>query len=286
MLLTYDELPEWYRDNEYIRRGYRPESRSMRACFASWFYLHNETVNIFSHLIPSLVFLSAEGWIFKYFDNGYSQARLLDRIVFAVFLLTAFICLGLSATYHTFMNHSPGVSHLLLRVDFIGIVILTCGDFVSGIYVGFYCEPTLQRVYWAMIISLCTCCIVIVVSPRFQGKKYRTFRVIAFVGTALSAVAPIVHGCALFGFSQMMKQSGLPYYLAEGVLLGLGAMFYTTCIPEASKPGRYDILGSSHQLFHILVVMATVVQLIGIMQAYDYAYHKRVCGPAYMLSGT
>lgn len=30
----------------------------------------------------------------------------------------------------------------------------------------------------------------------------------------------------LFGFSQMMKQSGMPYYLAEGGFLCLGAMVY------------------------------------------------------------
>jgi len=53
MLLPYDEIPKWLQDNSYIHHGYRPESKSTRACFASWLYLHNETVNIFSHLILS-----------------------------------------------------------------------------------------------------------------------------------------------------------------------------------------------------------------------------------------
>lgn len=30
----------------------------------------------------------------------------------------------------------------------------------------------------------------------------------------------------MFGFVQMLKQSGMPYYLAEGALLGLGAFIY------------------------------------------------------------
>jgi len=286
MLLSYDEIPEWHQDNDYIRHGYRAESRCVRACFASWLYLHNETANIFSHLIPAFVFLGAEIWISSYFKAGYPQAKPLERFIFAFFLLTAFICLALSATYHTLMNHSETVSHLWLRLDFVGIIILTLGYFVSGIYMVFYCEPTLQKVYWTMILSLGTATIFILVNPRFQGKKYRTFRVSTFVCTGFSGFAPLAHGCAIFGFSQMIEQSGMPYYIAEGLLLMLGALFYTTRIPEAIKPGRFDIFGCSHQVFHFLVVIATIVQLVGIMEAYDYNYHHRTCGPVYSVSAS
>jgi adiponectin receptor len=151
ILLPFDEIPEWQQDNEYIRHGYRPESGSMRACFASWLYLHNETINIFSHLVPAIFFLGAEVWIFSFFKAGYPQAKPLERFVFAFFLLSAFVCLGLSACYHTMLSHSAKVSELWLRLDFIGIVCLTLGDFVSGIYMMFYCEPTLQKVYWTMV---------------------------------------------------------------------------------------------------------------------------------------
>lgn len=47
MLLSYDEIPEWHQDNDHILHGYRPESGPVKACFASWLYHHNETVNIF-----------------------------------------------------------------------------------------------------------------------------------------------------------------------------------------------------------------------------------------------
>jgi adiponectin receptor len=150
-LLYYDEIPEWHQDNEFIRYGYRPESNSTRACFASWLYMHNETVNIYSHLLPGVLFLIAEGVIYQYFQDRYPMATIGDHLIFAFFLLTAATCLGLSATYHTLMNHSVNVSHLWLRLDFVGIIVLTLGDFVSGIYMVFYCEPDLQRIYWAMV---------------------------------------------------------------------------------------------------------------------------------------
>jgi adiponectin receptor len=52
------------------------------------------------------------------------------------------------------MNHSIHVSNLWLRLDFVGIIVLTLGDFVSGIYMVFYCEPTLQKIYWTMVLIL------------------------------------------------------------------------------------------------------------------------------------
>ena len=149
-LLSYDEIPEWNQDNDYIRHGYRPESKSVRACLASWLYLHNESVNIYSHLLPAILFLAAEGLIHRYFQAHYPDSTTGDRLIFAFFLLTAATCLGMSAAYHTLMNRSKHVSELWLRLDFVGIVVLTLGEFVSGIYMVFFCEPVLQRVYWTM----------------------------------------------------------------------------------------------------------------------------------------
>lgn len=151
VLLAYDEIPEWYQDNEFIQHGYRSVSNSTHACFASWLYLHNETVNIYSHLVPAVFFLAAEGMFYQYLQVRYPEATLGDHAVFAFFLLTAVICLGLSAMYHTLMNHTLHVSDLWLRLDFVGIIVLTLGDFVSGIYMVFYCEPVLRRIYWGMV---------------------------------------------------------------------------------------------------------------------------------------
>lgn len=113
----------------------------------------------------------------------------------------------------------------------------------------------------------------------------------------LSGIAPLIHGIARFGFMQMMKQSGAPFYIAEGLLLGLGAVVYTvsfhvdcqireslltkqylqTRVPESLGSGKFDLFGSSHQIFHVLVVLATTLQLFGILSALDYNYHNRVC---------
>ncbi|OQE22408.1 hypothetical protein PENSTE_c010G03566 [Penicillium steckii] len=276
-LLSYNELPDWYKDNEFIHFGYRPISFSTRACLSSWFYMHNETVNIYSHLLPGVFFVIAEGLMLFYIQDRYPEATVEDRLVFAFFLLTAVICLSFSAMLHTLSSHSLDVSNFWLHLDFIGIIVLTLGDFVSGIDMIFYCEPVLKQRYCIMITTLSLIATFILLCPKFQGQRWRTFRVCAFVGTGLSGIAPIAHGISIFGFDQMSKQSGMPYYLGEGSLLLLGAFFYTTRIPECLAPGKFVLVGSSHQWFHILVALATLIHLTGLIFAFDFNYHHRVC---------
>ncbi|KAE8161269.1 mPR-like GPCR protein [Aspergillus tamarii] len=277
VLLSFGELPEWHQDNEYILLGYRPISGSAQVSFRSWLYIHNESVNIYSHLIPAVAFLLGEWYIQQYLTSRYVNISGADFFIFSFFLLTAVVCLGLSTTYHTLMNHSQKVEQLWLRLDLIGIVVLTLGDFVSGIYMVFWCEPLQRKIYWSMIGILGLITIFIMVSPKFQGQKFRVFRALTFVATGLSGFAPLVHGVKMFGVSQMMKQSGMPYYLIEGGFLLLGALIYATKFPESRYPGKFDIYGSSHQLFHILVVFAAVTQLIGILNAFDYNHANRKC---------
>lgn len=69
--------------------------------------------------------------------------------------------------------------------------------------------------------------ICILVNPRFQGRRFRTFRASTFVVTGLSGLAPIAHGLHHFGLSQMMEHLGMPYYLSEGIVILLGVLFYT-----------------------------------------------------------
>lgn len=175
------------------------------------------------------------------------------------------------------MNHSAHFSDLWGRIDYTGIIILILGDFVSGIYVGFYCEPVLQNTYWTMIGTLGALTVYIVVHPFYQSRQYRLFRLSVFVVTGLSAFAPIIHASRLFPLEQLNKQSGLPYYYAEGGLILLGALIYGSRFPERLYPGQFDIWGGSHQIFHVLVVLATSIHLLGVLNAFEWNYENRRC---------
>ncbi|KAI0009663.1 hemolysin-III related-domain-containing protein [Xylariaceae sp. FL0662B] len=239
--------------------------------------LHNETLNIHTHLVPAGAVYVVAHLRHRYGSSGGSDGdgdggdglAPADYAVAAALMLAAASCLGVSAAYHTFLCHSREVEARCLRADFVGIVVLILASFVSGIYAAFWCE--------ARIGSLAAVSVVVVLAPALQGPRWRTLRLLAFVCTGLSGLAPIVHGVVFFGFAQMMRQSGLPYYLAEGGLFLLGAVVYATRFPESLSPGTFDIYGASHQIFHVLVVLATVVHLVGVLDAFDYNYHHRRC---------
>lgn len=56
-------VPEWLQDNKYLIRGYRVDHHRKRDLFKSLFSVHNETVNIWTHLLGSLTFIGISVYI-------------------------------------------------------------------------------------------------------------------------------------------------------------------------------------------------------------------------------
>lgn len=151
LVVLWDDLPSWQQDNQYIISGYRPQSNSFKKSFGSLGYLHNETVNIFSHLIPAVGFMVL-GMVLNWtVVPRYDTIERADVYAFACFFAGAAMCLGMSATYHAISNHSPFVARFGNKLDYVGIVFLITGSFIPSIYYGFYCHPYLQELYWSMV---------------------------------------------------------------------------------------------------------------------------------------
>lgn len=72
-----------------------------------------------------------------------------------------------------------------------------------------------------------------ILHPQLQGQRWRTLRLMTFVFTGVAGFAPIAHGIYMFGFSQMVLQSGLPYYFAEGGVFLIAAAVYAV---SSSRP--------------------------------------------------
>jgi predicted membrane channel-forming protein YqfA (hemolysin III family) len=99
--------------------------------------------------------------------------------------------------------------------------------------------------------------------PKFQGPRWRTFRLLTLVGTGLSGIVPIAHGIQMFGFLQMVRQAGLAYYLGEGGIFLLAAAVYAVSqLPSrlrgfANNSSRLDFQSASnpaHLTFLVLLI--------------------------------
>lgn len=281
-LCHFDDLPKWYQDNPYILSAYRPVSDSYHSCVYSLGYLHNESMNIYTHLTPAILLALALPTLQIQISRIYHDAPWTDRYMLTLTPMTALLTLTLSSTYHTFMNHSPYVSLNCLLFDYTGILALILSSFISGIYVGFYESPIHQRMYWAMIASLIAVSCLLVLHPRLQGPLYRPHRTTAFTLTALSGFAPVIHGCVFHGVYEAFWNRGVMWWLAEGFWYGLGVVLFAKRFPESSTwakekgrdgkmRGNFDVWGSSHQLFHCCVVLGAGCHCWGVWWAWRSA---------------
>lgn len=272
--ILWEDVPEWLQENPYIKSGYRRPMNSAMMCFKSCAVLHNETLNIYTHFLPAVALAVLQVFIQMKMTQYFPAATVLDRIVIGANVLAAVVTFGLSACYHTLISHSPEISSLWLRIDYVGILTLILGSFFSGIYVGFYCLPTPRTIYWSMIVILSFATAMLVLHPRLQSHKYRALKTYAFVATALTGFAPIGHGLYLYGWNEMMTRSGMPYYFLEGIIYGAGAVVFVTRFPESIWPGNFDIWWSSHTLWHLLVVGGAATHMYGVFQAFMWNYEN------------
>ena len=84
-LVSWDELPDWQRDNEHIVSGYRPASFSLYRSIESMRMVHNDTVNIYSHLFGAVTFFSFPYAISRLLPHLVAKAQLSDIVVFSTF---------------------------------------------------------------------------------------------------------------------------------------------------------------------------------------------------------
>lgn len=147
LLHLWDDLPAWRRDNAFIRGGYRPIRASYAHAARSLFYLHNESVNIWTHLLGCVAAVAGAAYVFHVVQPRYESARAADVAVFACFFGGAVTCLGMSATFHAVLDHSQAVAKWGNKLDYTGIVALIVGSYVPALYYGFFCEPRLFKAY-------------------------------------------------------------------------------------------------------------------------------------------
>ena len=150
--VTWHDIPEWRRDNNYIISGYRPLGADYVQVIKDLTFLHNETWNVYTHFIGAVLLpLLAIAVTQATYEPQYMDVTRTDFVMFIIFFSSAESCLIFSAVYHLIGSHSREVERFWHRMDLLGIVIVTVGTFIPGIYYIFNCEPILQTVHWTIV---------------------------------------------------------------------------------------------------------------------------------------
>ncbi|KAI8929748.1 hemolysin-III related-domain-containing protein [Entophlyctis helioformis] len=272
-----NRMPAWYNDNSFIRRGYRRITNSYAGCLTSLFFVHNETGNVYTHLVGALIFLVLVAGFYAGLTVPLAASvGWGDVAAFAAFYAGAIVCLGLSTTFHLCCCHSRDVLVYWNKADYIGIVTLILGSFIPVLYYGFFCYPTLRMVYIPSFSVLAALPYMSVsLMRRFSSPQYRYFRTGIFVALGVSGVVPLTHIVLIHGFSAAVRMFSVYDILLMGALYLVGAFIYAYRIPERWFPsGIFDIWGQSHQIWHLLVLAAALVHYRAVVAMFLWRHSK------------
>ncbi|CAE6524561.1 unnamed protein product [Rhizoctonia solani] len=274
-LLTYETLPAWLQDNAYILRGYRRPQNSWSGCARSVFgYLHNETVNIQTHLFGALGLLYL---LYNIPDTqaGYTTLTWQDHAAFVVSLLAAIFCLASSALFHTANCHSESVSKKCNALDYTGIIVVSVGSFYPTLHYGFFCDYYLKITYILAITIGGATSAYVVLKPDYATPAYRWARTAVFYALGVVALVPLVHAYFAYGLTRMQNEMGFQWLLSCICFYVIGGMIYGCRVPERWMPGTFDYFGASHQILHVCVVLAMLSNYKAMLTGFEYWHGQR-----------
>ena len=177
-----------------------------------------------------------------------------------VFLSGAIVCLSFSTVCHTLACVGARVSVIVWRVDYVGIAALIVASFYPVVFYSFYCVPLVRDTYLTVMSLFGVVTLCVTLAERFQAPKYSPLRAALFSSLGGLGSFPILHQT---WFVWDKKPTPIAVMLWLELLMGAcylsGAVIYARAVPEKWKPGRFDLWFSSHNLFHVLVVMGAVV---------------------------
>ncbi|KIK55838.1 hypothetical protein GYMLUDRAFT_175044 [Collybiopsis luxurians FD-317 M1] len=275
--ISWNELQDWQKDNKYILSGYRRLQYSWRGCLKSIFaYLHNETVNVHSHLWGGVFFLYLLGTV-RTNELTVYETSWLDSTLFALFFFCAMFCHLSSALFHTSISHSQAVCARCHAYDYAGIIVLNLGSHYPLLYYGFFCEPSYQKLYILIITALNLTAAFVVLDPEYAKPTHIHIRTAIFIALGCFSTIAIAHLSLIHGLTVTLKDIGFRWFILSGSIYILGALLYANRIPERFSPGTFDYFFASHQIFHGCVVLAAYLHYVFISIALDHYHSQTAC---------
>ncbi|PPQ98768.1 hypothetical protein CVT24_003326 [Panaeolus cyanescens] len=249
-LIKYSDLPHPWKNNPFVVHGYRfiPIER-WHLLLLSVFKLHNETLNIHTHLIPFLL------WAINLLPlfNDTSQFD-TPEILFMSFAL---LCLLSSALWHTMSGCADHRSmEMCARIDYVGIGCASVGTIV---HYGFRCHTDIGHMFLGLCFITGLAGNIFPFMDWFNQHKYRYYRICFFLTMAFSGIGPAVALSYLHSKEEMYAFVSPVFPSLLSYLIGL--FFYAAHFPERVLPEgirhRLDMIGGgSHAIWHCFIVLA------------------------------
>ena len=176
----------------------------------------------------------------------------LYPFLYSIHYIASILCSLLSTVYHFGMCHEKGEDfyHKLITFDMLGIWLASTFTNVAFIKATFYC------LFWwdKLVLPLygCTAVIALVLSARGKNARER-LRPLVYLGASRILLYTSRYALAFAGYPTARVSTTWIFFAAE--CFGcLGGIVNVSRFPERWFPGKFDYLGNSHNIMHILVI--------------------------------
>lgn len=247
-----------------IFTGYRPVNRSWLYYLLSLFRVHNETLNVWSHLAGIFAILFV---LWNVSDSyGFTNKHLWPALTFGV---CAIITSIFSTVAHLLHSKSTNIHYTMFLLDYIGVTFYAYG---TGVIAMYSCSTkrfydawsqhyllTLVIACWLSYIVLCIAKCLYGENPFNLSRKVLQLGAIFILSVLL--IAPLCERYVTCLMQSSCSIASLHHITICLILFGSQAFFFGSHFPEKMFPGKCDILGQGHQIFHILSTVTQATQI-------------------------
>lgn len=263
------QVPSLFRE-PYILSGYRPVQQDWRCYLLSLFQRHNESLNVWTHLLAGPVLL------LRWWANVDALGFTWDAasLPLTVFLVSALTYLHFSVAAHLLQSRSEHAHYSVFFMDYVGVAVYQYGCSLGHYFytsepawrdscIGQMFLPGAAFFGW---LSCAGCCFA---KFRYRRPYPLQRKICQLIPTTLAYVldiSPVAHRLLTVPWTQ---EPSLPFHALQIVSFLLSALFFSCPIPERFFPGRCDFVGQGHQIFHMFLSLCTMFQLEALFR--DYA---------------
>ncbi len=226
--------PAWCAKNPYILSGHRPQL-SFRACMRSYLTLHNESGSLFLQTLGCITFTVA------------ALSTPLHDPLASLYYVSVIVGYLSSVSCHLFAPVSAESKSRTDRIDWTA-------TWIGAMMTGLVSSRAYQQRYTKY-------------EPRFSLLGV-TLVVVASTSISIFwlwsdfAVLKTIRALSMFA---MLFLGWLPQVMAgfwsSLFCFAVGGLCFVLKLPERFSPGRFDMLGSGHQILHLLSLFGHLLAL-------------------------
>lgn len=252
------DIPEWLRF-PLMKVGYRMGG-NYESCIRSLFMWHNETINAWT-----MIAISTFSLAFMVYCLLELSPKSGDILPFLSMFLSVFAHMPFSVGYHLFMPISQNVYNKWRKLDIMFIFVASCFLTYSLCYFIMPRIITLLITGVAIVVSFSAITKTRQLAPgQPMNRKTHTM----FIATIVSVYyIPILYQGIKDLLDGLLSIAVVTMFFVPMTLL-LGGYVYAKHWPECRYPAKFDLIGRSHQILHVLAGFAHAMECFFLYSVY------------------